>query len=210
MARVFPFGLDTALACPRPRPDLLFVSAKSARRDAAVERAPADLVCNPGFHRANGSACAATAVFLPAQSRCVPDLRPARDAIPVTYLFDYDLTLLGVAIAWLAVEGIESGFLPFEKSALVFAFLAPIAARIVAKHALVPLPALLNLVLAFITFHANPPPLRRLRFVMGGHVPSPNSFDSVLFASCESRPPRSRTAGKGRSMIRVGVYERVA
>ena len=63
------------------------------------------------------------------------------------YLFDYDLTLLGVAIAWLAIEGSERGFLPFEKSALALAWLAPIADRNVAKHALIPMSPLLNIVL---------------------------------------------------------------
>lgn len=63
------------------------------------------------------------------------------------YLFDYDLTLLGVALAWLAIDGLERGFLPFEKSVLVLAWLAPIADRNVAKHALIPLSPLLNIVL---------------------------------------------------------------
>lgn len=72
--------------------------------------------------------------------------------VATPYLFDYDLTLVGVGIAWLAIEGIERGFLPFEKSALVLAWLAPIADRAVAKYALIPLSPLLNIVLlAFIT-----------------------------------------------------------
>ena len=72
--------------------------------------------------------------------------------VATPYLFDYDLTLLGIGIAWLATEGIERGFLPFEKSALVLAWLAPIVDRNLGKYALIPLSALLNIVLlAFIT-----------------------------------------------------------
>lgn len=72
--------------------------------------------------------------------------------VATPYLFDYDLTLLGVGIAWLAVEGIDRGFLPYEKSALALAWFAPIVDRTIAKHALIPLSPLLNIVLlAFIT-----------------------------------------------------------
>lgn len=71
--------------------------------------------------------------------------------VATPYLFDYDLTLLGVGIAWLAIDGIERGFLPFEKSVLVLAWLAPIADRNLAKHAMIPLSPLLNIALvAFI------------------------------------------------------------
>ena len=67
------------------------------------------------------------------------------------YLFDYDLTIVGVGIAWLAIEGIERGFLPYEKSALALAWFAPIADRTVAKYTLIPLSPLLNIVmLAFV------------------------------------------------------------
>lgn len=60
------------------------------------------------------------------------------------YLFDYDLVVLGIAIAWIALEGIERGFLPFEKSILVLAWIAPIAERAVAQHAFLALSPILN------------------------------------------------------------------
>jgi hypothetical protein len=44
--------------------------------------------------------------------------------VPVALV--YDLLLTGVAIAWLSGAGRERGFLPGEKAALVFCFLAPL------------------------------------------------------------------------------------
>jgi hypothetical protein len=67
--------------------------------------------------------------------------------VATPYLFDYDLTIVGVGIAWLAIEGLERGFLPYEKSVLALAWLAPIADRNVAKYALIPLSPILNIVL---------------------------------------------------------------
>jgi len=71
--------------------------------------------------------------------------------VATPYLFDYDLTIVGVGIAWLAIEGLERGFLPYEKSVLALAWFAPIADRTVARFALIPLSPILNIVLiAFI------------------------------------------------------------
>jgi alpha-1,2-mannosyltransferase len=63
------------------------------------------------------------------------------------YLFDYDLASLGIVIAFLALEGIERGFLPFEKFMLVAAWLAPFLDRAVATHARIPLCVLINVAL---------------------------------------------------------------
>jgi hypothetical protein len=52
---------------------------------------------------------------------------------------DYDLMALGPAIAFLAAEGARTGFRPYEKSALAFAFVAPIVARPIAEASLIPL-----------------------------------------------------------------------
>jgi hypothetical protein len=54
------------------------------------------------------------------------------------FLLDYDLTLLIVPIAVLADEGLESGFLPYEKTTLVAAFLLPGFARPLAHYAHLP------------------------------------------------------------------------
>ncbi|MDQ6702735.1 MAG: DUF2029 domain-containing protein [Pseudomonadota bacterium] len=54
------------------------------------------------------------------------------------YCFDYDMVMLGPAIAFLTAQGVEKGFGPYEKSALVLVFAAPLVARPVAM--LLPLP----------------------------------------------------------------------
>jgi hypothetical protein len=55
------------------------------------------------------------------------------------YCLDYDMVLLGPAIAFLAAHGIEKGFLPFEKTLLAAAWLTPLIARMVAKLSYIPL-----------------------------------------------------------------------
>ena len=55
------------------------------------------------------------------------------------YSLDYDLVVLAPAIAFLAADGFERGFGPWEKSALAFLWLMPLIARTVAEHTLVPL-----------------------------------------------------------------------
>lgn len=65
---------------------------------------------------------------------------PAKAAVLVTatliatpYAFDYDLTLIGLAVAWLAWDGVQRGFLPREKPVLLAAWLAPAVATPVAS-----------------------------------------------------------------------------
>lgn len=55
------------------------------------------------------------------------------------YLVDYDLVLVSLPVAWLAAEGINGGFLPWEKSLLMLAWVFPIFARLVATLASTPL-----------------------------------------------------------------------
>ena len=54
------------------------------------------------------------------------------------YVLDYDMIVLGPAIAWFVAHGLERGFLTWEKSALALAFFAPLIARSIAGAALVP------------------------------------------------------------------------
>jgi hypothetical protein len=54
------------------------------------------------------------------------------------YVLDYDMIVLGPAIAWFAAHGLERGFLTWEKSALALAFFAPLIARSIAGAVLVP------------------------------------------------------------------------
>ncbi len=55
------------------------------------------------------------------------------------YIIYYDLVVLALPIAWLALEGRRSGFLPFEKSLLVVAWLLPLMCEPVARNTSVPL-----------------------------------------------------------------------
>lgn len=45
------------------------------------------------------------------------------------YILDYDLVLLALPIAWLALEGHERGFLPWEKTALFMLWVLPLVSR---------------------------------------------------------------------------------
>jgi alpha-1,2-mannosyltransferase len=55
------------------------------------------------------------------------------------YSFDYDMMILAPAIAFVAVDGIERGFGPWEKTALAALWLVPLVARSVAQISLIPL-----------------------------------------------------------------------
>jgi alpha-1,2-mannosyltransferase len=63
------------------------------------------------------------------------------------YMMDYDLVILALPIAWIALEGRRSGFLPWEKSLLVLLWLLPLFARSLAGHALIPVAPLAMLLL---------------------------------------------------------------
>jgi Glycosyltransferase family 87 len=64
----------------------------------------------------------------------------AATPLSTPFIFDYDLMLLAPAIAWLARRGIESGPLPYERSALVLAFLGPFGSRVagIYTHLIIP------------------------------------------------------------------------
>jgi len=59
--------------------------------------------------------------------------------IGTPFSLDYDMMVLAPAIALLAVNGIEQGFAPYEKSLLAALWLVPLVARGVAGAALVPI-----------------------------------------------------------------------
>jgi hypothetical protein len=61
------------------------------------------------------------------------------------YSFDYDMMLLAPAIAFLAVDGFERGFGPWEKTMLAMLWLVPLLARSIAQASLIPVgvPAML-------------------------------------------------------------------
>ena len=55
------------------------------------------------------------------------------------YSFDYDMMVLAPAIAWLAADGLEYGFAPWEKTVLAALWLVPLVARSTAELTLIPL-----------------------------------------------------------------------
>jgi alpha-1,2-mannosyltransferase len=58
----------------------------------------------------------------------------AATPLSTAFIFDYDLMLLGPAIAWLARKGVTDTALPYERAILVGAFLAPFVSRVVGMH----------------------------------------------------------------------------
>jgi len=63
------------------------------------------------------------------------------------YIMDYDLVVLALPIAWLAMAGRRSGFLPWEKSLLALVWMLPLFARSLAGRAMIPLAPLAMLLL---------------------------------------------------------------
>jgi len=60
------------------------------------------------------------------------------------YAMDYDLVCLGVPLAWIFAEASRTVWLPWEKSALIAAYLFPLAARWLNIHAHLPLTPLVT------------------------------------------------------------------
>jgi alpha-1,2-mannosyltransferase len=55
------------------------------------------------------------------------------------YVVDYDLVVLGMAVAFVAAHGLERGFMPWEKTVLAGAWAVPLVARTAAREIFVPL-----------------------------------------------------------------------
>lgn len=60
-------------------------------------------------------------------------------ALTSPYFLDYDLALLAIPLAWATAQGVRTGFLPWEKSILIFAFALPAFSRVIAFAFGVPL-----------------------------------------------------------------------
>jgi alpha-1,2-mannosyltransferase len=72
----------------------------------------------------------------------------AGSMLATPYLLDYDLMIAAPAIAFLAAHGLAKGFMPYEKSALAFIFIAPLLTRATAEQTYLPL-GLLAVILLF-------------------------------------------------------------
>jgi alpha-1,2-mannosyltransferase len=67
------------------------------------------------------------------------------------YLFDYDLLVLALPIAWLASIGLDEGFWRWEKAILLAAWLLPLLSRTMAKYLHLPVaPIVMALLLAVV------------------------------------------------------------
>ncbi len=55
------------------------------------------------------------------------------------FLLDYDLILLAIPLAWMVREGARTGFLPWEKTTMLLAFVLPAISRTLATQAHIPL-----------------------------------------------------------------------
>jgi alpha-1,2-mannosyltransferase len=64
------------------------------------------------------------------------------------YLLDYDLVVMGPAIAFFAAHGLQRGFQPYEKTLLAFVWVAPLVTRALAENFYLPL-GLIALILLF-------------------------------------------------------------
>ncbi|MEA2841640.1 MAG: alpha,2-mannosyltransferase [Methylobacteriaceae bacterium] len=63
------------------------------------------------------------------------------------YCLDYDMVLLGPAVAFMVAHGLKRGFAPFEKTLLATAWLVPLLARIVTKLSYMPIGPMIMLLL---------------------------------------------------------------
>jgi hypothetical protein len=88
------------------------------------------------------------------------------------YSLDYDMVLLGPAVAFAVAHGAEKGFAPFEKSLLAAVWVTPLLARIVAKLSHIPVGPMAMLALfAFTILRARNEPLSYDRNVGSGSHP---------------------------------------
>jgi hypothetical protein len=69
------------------------------------------------------------------------------------YSLDYDLMVLAPAIAFLTVDGLGRGFVPYEKTALAFLWIAPLIARGFAQVTFVPLGVIAMLAMFALVLH---------------------------------------------------------
>jgi alpha-1,2-mannosyltransferase len=77
------------------------------------------------------------------------------------YALDYDMMALAPAIAFLALDGWQRGFAPWQKTALAVLWLSPIAARSLAQFAFLPLGvwAMMAVLILFVRRTASEPSL---------------------------------------------------
>jgi hypothetical protein len=94
------------------------------------------------------------------------------------FLLNYDLVLLAIPLAWIARDSLRTGFLPWEKIILAFAFATPLLSLPIARYAAIPTGPLASLAIfalvlrrAVYTLERNQArsPQRLLEAVPSGH-----------------------------------------
>jgi hypothetical protein len=73
-------------------------------------------------------------------------------ALSTPYLFDYDMVVVGLGGAFLYAEARGRGFLPFDRSALAFIWIAPWLSRPAAQYLALPLGPAAMLLLAWLAW----------------------------------------------------------
>jgi hypothetical protein len=76
----------------------------------------------------------------------------AAAALSTPYLFDYDMAVVGIGAAFLYAEARQARFLPFERSALAFIWIAPWVSRPAAQYLMLPLGSAAMLLLAWLAW----------------------------------------------------------
>ena len=104
-------------------------------------------------------ACATIAVIIWRAHRVSFDIKAAvlvtATLLVTPYVVDYDFVVLALPIAWMARDGAQNGFLPWEKPILLMTWLLPIFARWLALTASIPLaPLVIAILLACIVRRA--------------------------------------------------------
>jgi len=84
-------------------------------------------------------AALALVVWRRADARLVAALAASGALLATPYCLDYDMTILGVAIAFAAAHGAEKGFAPWEKTLLALVWVTPLFARVVMQWTHIPL-----------------------------------------------------------------------
>ena len=95
-----------------------------------------------GVQAATAALAAAALLWLQRRAPRGPAEGPALAAAALLaspFVLDYDLLLLAVPLAWLAREGLETGFRPWEKTTLAAAFVLPAISRSLATSLHLPL-----------------------------------------------------------------------
>lgn len=86
--------------------------------------------------------------------KAAPELRNAlvcaATLLSTPYVLDYDFVVLLPALAWLWAHGRANGYLPWDKSLMLFAWFAPLVSRQVGESTLVPLGLSVPLIVAAI------------------------------------------------------------